>query len=102
MDLNLRSWDGRIITKEAHFSFSILHLSFVIGEDRSGAMTNDKCNMENGKSFPLGFVLRRFLISPFDFFSPRLSFARRSRIAINHKTHRDFEWDNPLRQRRKG
>src|SRR5215813_12607938 len=47
------------------------------------------------------FARRRSSILPFDFPFPRLSFARRSRVAINHKTHRDFKWDNPHRQRRK-
>ena len=33
------------------FPFSILHLSFVIGGTaRRAAISNDKCNMENGKS----------------------------------------------------
>jgi hypothetical protein len=36
--------------KRFHFPFSILHLSFVIAARRAApAMTNDKCNMENGK-----------------------------------------------------
>jgi hypothetical protein len=45
------------IDEEFHFPFSILHLSFVIAARHEvPAMTNDKCNMENGK-------LLHFLIS---------------------------------------
>jgi hypothetical protein len=33
-----------------HFPFAILHFSFVIAARRKGlAMTNEKCNMANGK-----------------------------------------------------
>jgi hypothetical protein len=44
------------ILRRFHFPFSILHLSFVIARTRRSSgnipsMTNDKCNMENGK-FP--------------------------------------------------
>jgi hypothetical protein len=38
------------ILRRFHFPFSILGLSFVIaGTVRRAAMSNEKCNMENGK-----------------------------------------------------